>query len=571
MKLKYCLLIVSLSCICAGCIFFAMTRAPVSYAESQSFSVRSASTPDGFVKICADHGGYGALDRDGKLYMYGKEQSPPIDFPPNDDPVLSGYHIGLYSPPFFLPPIVDMALGDFHAVALGQDGELYSWGLLAELAPGIDCGQISFPDDLPPIKAIAAAGLKTMLLTDDGKVLSFGDINNGGQEYVPDMPRVVAIACSAYTSLALDKDGYVHAWGLDFPSPVVIGPNVVGISAVDYDFIYLGADGRISEYNDLSNYTDTGEWSYRPFTNLTNIKKIAGSSYNYAAIDYSGGVTVWGKYHDDPSGSVVEVPEDLGPIQDVGFTTDSAIALGEDGKLYVWGPAKYDHVPLSPSPILNNFNTTPGAASDDDANNSVPEDGPAREADAPDSDPSPIWLVIIVVVFAAAIRLLLTLGFKQEEDRSPAAPATGDQELDEVLGGVAGQISGLRKLSKDKQDKLYGQVQEILKITEQIVEHVRKTPAEAKGLHQFFNYTFPTTVNLLENYYELKSQPIQGRNIVESIEKIEGAMGDIVDAFHRQLDALFSDEALGIDIEIEVMKNMLAKSGSITDTLSSRD
>ena len=535
MKSKICFRVVNLISIYACFAFLAMIQPFNSYAVSQSDSPVDPGAPGKVVKICASRGGFGKLDNDGKVYMYGN---------------------GNFSPPDDLPPVVDIAMGDFHAVALDKNGKVYSWGLIGE--GGVNYGQTNFPADLPLIKAISASGYKTMMLTDDGRVLSFGDTNDGGQKYVPDMPKVMAIASSAYTSVALDVEGFVHAWGINFYPTVKTGPNVIDISTSYYDFVYLDADGKIYECSYMDHYKDIGDHSYKPFSSLSNIKKVTGSSGNYAAIDNSGNVTVWGFYMDTSSGTMVDVPEDLPPIQDIVFTANTAIALGEDGEVYQWGPYEYRWE-------LGAVNLASGAAYNSDS--TTPESNQVQDASAKYF--IAVWLILVLILAAVVFIILIVRAraIRRRKNMNLKSGTIREQELDEVLNYIAENISNLRKLSEDEQDKLYAQVQEIIKITEQIVDHVRKNPTAAKDMRQFFGYTFPTTIDLLKKYYELKTQPIQGRNIAESIEKIEGMMEIVVDAFHRQLDALFSDEALSIDIEIDVMKKMLSRSGDITDII----
>ncbi|MCL2880982.1 MAG: 5-bromo-4-chloroindolyl phosphate hydrolysis family protein [Treponema sp.] len=514
-----------------------VSGAPV---DPQNFDIITTDTPGGFVKICADLNGFGALDRDGNVYMYGDE---------------------IYYPRDALPPIVDIDIGNFHVAALGKDGKVYSWGLVQ--GSGVDYGQTDFPANLPPIKAIAAAGYKTMMLTEDGRVLSFGDTNNGGQEYVPDMPRIVAIACSAYTSVALDADGYVHAWGVDEQLPKKIGPNIIGARAVNYNFIYLGLDGIIHDSHNGYPFTDMSDGLvYRPFPFLSDIKRVTGDSQNYAAIDIQGSIVIWGHYTHNPGdyNPVVSPPDDLPAIKNIVFTIDSAIALGEDGKLYEWGPGRKGQRSNIGTPV-----ETP-------ALNTEPDGKPASIDTLDEAYPKPaLSAYILVIALVAVIVFFLTyivIGARRKRrvrDDNTEVAATGNPALDEILNGISEHISNLHKLDKAGQGKLQWAVRDIIITTEQIVQQLRKHSAGISQIRQFLNYTLPTTVNLLQSYDEFSRQPIQGRNIITAMEKIEGMMETIVNAFHRQLDALFWDKALDVVMELEVMKNMLRQAGDITD------
>ncbi|MDR2908497.1 MAG: 5-bromo-4-chloroindolyl phosphate hydrolysis family protein [Oscillospiraceae bacterium] len=139
----------------------------------------------------------------------------------------------------------------------------------------------------------------------------------------------------------------------------------------------------------------------------------------------------------------------------------------------------------------------------------------------------------------------------------PKPVSTGSQALDEMLEGMNAHVIALRKLDRAIAGKLDGPVADILKTTEQIVAEVKKRPGSAADIRQFFAYTLPTTINLLNSYDELSRQPVAGENIKTAMWRIESMMDTIVDAFRRQLDALFRDRALDIDVELDVMRQMV--------------
>jgi len=145
---------------------------------------------------------------------------------------------------------------------------------------------------------------------------------------------------------------------------------------------------------------------------------------------------------------------------------------------------------------------------------------------------------------------------------------TGNESLDQMLSGVHIHMETLRTLEKTIGGKLDEPVRDILRTSEQIIEQVKKNPGKTGEMRQFFNYTLPTTIGLLENYQELRAQPVQGGNIAAALAKIEGMTCTMVEAFHRQLDALFADKALDIAVELEVMNQMLRGSGDIKGTFN---
>jgi len=208
------------------------------------------------------------------------------------------------------------------------------------------------------------------------------------------------------------------------------------------------------------------------------------------------------------------------------------------------------------------------------ASNAAPDDTPISAA-TPDEEYSqstlPIYVpVIVLVVFTGFLLIYGTTrkaARRRAKDDNAVIAATGNQALDEILHSISKHISNLRKLEKAGQGKLQGPVQDIINTMEQIVQQLQRHSSGINQIRQFLNYTLPTTVTLLQSYDEFGRQPIQGKNIITAMEKIEGMMDTIVSSFHRQLDALFRDKALDVVMELEVMKNMLSEAGDITDII----
>ena len=54
---------------------------------------------------------------------------------------------------------------------------------------------------------------------------------------------------------------------------------------------------------------------------------------------------------------------------------------------------------------------------------------------------------------------------------------------------------------------------------------------------------------------------VEGANIDSTMGRIDAMMDKVVEAFDKQLDALFADEALDISTDITVLEQMLAQEG----------
>ena len=90
---------------------------------------------------------------------------------------------------------------------------------------------------------------------------------------------------------------------------------------------------------------------------------------------------------------------------------------------------------------------------------------------------------------------------------------------------------------------------------------VRSRPDKEGQIRKFMNYYLPTTLKLLDSYALLEAQGIEGDNISASKKQIEDIMDTLIKGFEKQLDQLFSAQAMDINSDIEVLESMMAVDG----------
>lgn len=73
------------------------------------------------------------------------------------------------------------------------------------------------------------------------------------------------------------------------------------------------------------------------------------------------------------------------------------------------------------------------------------------------------------------------------------------------------------------------------------------------------NYYLPTTQKLLDSYAEFEAAGVEGENLRQAKGRIEAAMDSIVRGFTHQLDELYQADAMDVDSDLRVMKNMLRR------------
>ena len=128
-------------------------------------------------------------------------------------------------------------------------------------------------------------------------------------------------------------------------------------------------------------------------------------------------------------------------------------------------------------------------------------------------------------------------------------------ELDRILA----EFDAINDQIRDQGVKC--RINRIGQLTEGIFQAVIDKPDRESDVRKFMNYYLPTTLKLLKSYELLEDQSVQGENIAASREKIENVLNMMIGAYEKQLDRLFSDDALDIATEIDVLETMMSGDG----------
>jgi hypothetical protein len=100
---------------------------------------------------------------------------------------------------------------------------------------------------------------------------------------------------------------------------------------------------------------------------------------------------------------------------------------------------------------------------------------------------------------------------------------------------------------------------------EKIFGVLEKDTTKKDQVRRFMTYYLPTTDKLLTRYRELADGGA-GENVTAAKKSIENSLEMIAVAFEKQLDALYSDSALDIETDIEVLETMVKSEGHTVGT-----
>ena len=296
-------------------------------------------------------------------------------------------------------PVVGLAGGGTHALALTRDGSVWSWGGNEEGQLGFDTpidpllgvhGSQGFPrriEGLPEITAVAAGLTHSVALSAEGAVWTWGRgyrfrssthcvrwdycpaptaVRVPGQLSTEENPlRVTAVAAGAYFSLALREDGTVWSWGensvgqlgngftYDSTVPVqVVFPEGTVITAIQARRGHalaidsqgqgwawgLNTDGQLGD--------GTTQTQHRPVSIavLADLRQIRAGAWHSLAYDGNGRLWVWGRNSEGQLGNDSTESQMLpraidtpSPVMHVAAGRRHSLVVAEDGWLGATG------------------------------------------------------------------------------------------------------------------------------------------------------------------------------------------------------------------------------------------
>ena len=178
-----------------------------------------------------------------------------------------------------------------------------------------------------------------------------------------------------------------------------------------------------------------------------------------------------------------------------------------------------------------------------------------------------LWHFIVAIAVTGIFGFISKKIFKTkvtyvEEPVPEPEPVTYGDEVDSIIaeGQLAiREMSRLRGSIKDLGIK--AKIDELMMVTDKIVEDAIHDKNDVPQIKRFLSYYVPTTIKLLNAYDRMSDQGIDGKNITGTMQSIEEMLDSAVDAYKKQLDSLFENQALDIETDIEVMNQMLRREG----------
>lgn len=173
-----------------------------------------------------------------------------------------------------------------------------------------------------------------------------------------------------------------------------------------------------------------------------------------------------------------------------------------------------------------------------------------------------LLIALSAAVYAAGRGLIWKDRAVTVPDPVPEPRTEEEKALAELKAERDRAVAEMRRLNDAIADpQISGQIDHLEAVTDKIFQEVEKHPEKRGQIRRFLSYYLPTTLKLLNAYDRMDEAGIEGENIDGTKGKIETIMAHIVQAFDKQLDALFGAEALDISTDVAVLEQMMAREG----------
>ena len=167
-----------------------------------------------------------------------------------------------------------------------------------------------------------------------------------------------------------------------------------------------------------------------------------------------------------------------------------------------------------------------------------------------------IWHVIPAALFSLVIGFVFAcLSNKPEKPPEPVFIKERVQDQAAELDEMAEQLRITGGAISDPFVRDYSV--SICGLIEKIADNIEANPIDTKKSRTFTKHYIPTVISVFQRYRNLEKQGVSGGNISASMADIVDSLDHIEDTFKKQLDDMFSDDAIDIKTDLDVLSSIM--------------
>ncbi len=176
-----------------------------------------------------------------------------------------------------------------------------------------------------------------------------------------------------------------------------------------------------------------------------------------------------------------------------------------------------------------------------------------------------LWHFLAAALVTAGAWLLADKLIKPKIEYVPEPepePVSYGPEADAVLAEAKkARVEMDRLASSIPDDAVRAKIEKLASLSDQIARDAVQDKSDIPQIQKFQSFFLPSTIGLLNAYDRMSAAGVQGENTDKAKQSIAQMLDTEIEAFQKQLDALYKNDALDVDADIQVMQQLLAREG----------
>jgi 5-bromo-4-chloroindolyl phosphate hydrolysis protein len=184
------------------------------------------------------------------------------------------------------------------------------------------------------------------------------------------------------------------------------------------------------------------------------------------------------------------------------------------------------------------------------------------------------WLLGIVLFFIAAVVVALLVYNSREKKKKARIVTDGVTagDVDEYILKSNSKLQSIRRnYYKLKDDGMRRELDLITDRFKKITKIIKSDPTDFKAARRYLNAMLSSLETIVSQSVKLFESPNLSSDGIDSIEKAKEGLALIRESADKQINKLYENNILELDVEIEVLKKSLAARGLTVDDIGNKE
>ncbi len=170
--------------------------------------------------------------------------------------------------------------------------------------------------------------------------------------------------------------------------------------------------------------------------------------------------------------------------------------------------------------------------------------------------------LILAAVGYFGILLLLPKPRRLADELAHIAVEIGMEgaELAELIQTSTAKIAAIREVNADLPGAPHDRIERIAGWAERIIAGFREDPEDVHRSWNFLYHYLDATLEIVRQYRELRRKE-GGEKVRAVLDKSEATLSEIENVFQRQYQRNLDNEALSLDVDLDVLRRMMRSEG----------